>query len=103
MHSNFCCFFQIFDLNLDLGPYNCAYSRNGRHLLLGGRKGHLALMDWEKASLEMEIQVRETINDVVYVRHFLLFYIDSSFTFVTQFSSQPYDDGGRSKGPRLHL
>lgn len=30
-----------FDLNLDqLGPYVFDYSRNGRDLLLGGRKGH---------------------------------------------------------------
>lgn len=60
---------QIFDLNLDLGPYNFAYSRNGRHLMLGGRKGHLALMDWEKAKLDMEIQLRETIRDVTYVAY----------------------------------
>ena len=38
---------QAFDLELGdaLGPYGGAWSRNGRHLLLHGRKGHLALID----------------------------------------------------------
>ena len=38
---------QAFDLELGdaLGPYGGAWSRNGRHLLLHGRKGNLALID----------------------------------------------------------
>lgn len=47
-----------------LGPYRCDYTRNGRHLLLGGRKGHLAAFDWQSGKLSCEIQVRETVRDV---------------------------------------
>jgi U3 small nucleolar RNA-associated protein 7 len=35
-----------FELKLEGGPYVAEYSRNGRDLLLGGRKGHVATMDW---------------------------------------------------------
>lgn len=49
---------KVFDLQLDrLGPYSLAFTRSGRHMLLGGRKGHLALMDWQRAQLLSENQV----------------------------------------------
>lgn len=49
---------------VSLGPYRCDYTRNGRHLLLGGRKGHLAAFDWQSGKLSCEIQVHETVRDV---------------------------------------
>jgi len=36
-------------------------------LLLGGSKGHLALMDWKEKKLCSEIQVKETIRDVKFL------------------------------------
>jgi U3 small nucleolar RNA-associated protein 7 len=49
---------KAFDLLLpDLGPYRCAYSRAGRHMLLGGAKGHLAVMEWQSGHLTCEVQV----------------------------------------------
>ena len=54
-----------FDLTLDqLGPYLCDYSRNGRELLLGGRKGHVATFDWREGKLGCELQLGETVRDV---------------------------------------
>ncbi|KAI1329318.1 WD40-repeat-containing domain protein [Xylariaceae sp. FL0255] len=54
-----------FDLSLtELGPYVFDYSRNGRHLLLGGRRGHIASMDWREGKLNCEFQVNETVRDV---------------------------------------
>ncbi|KAI0392663.1 WD40-repeat-containing domain protein [Xylariaceae sp. FL0594] len=54
-----------FDLNLNqLGPYVFDYSRNGRDLLLGGRKGHIASMDWRQGKLNCEFQVNEIVRDV---------------------------------------
>ena len=49
---------KAFDLSLpELGPYCLDYTPNGRHVLLGGRKGHLAVVDWAKPRLTTEIQV----------------------------------------------
>jgi U3 small nucleolar RNA-associated protein 7 len=49
---------KAFDLSLpDLGPYVQDYNRSGRYLVLAGRKGHLAIMDWKQARLIMELQV----------------------------------------------
>lgn len=49
---------KVFDLQLDqLGPYSLDFSRSGRHMLLAGRKGHLALMDWQRTRLICEVQV----------------------------------------------
>lgn len=51
---------KAFDLSLtELGPYSIDFTRSGRHMLLGGAKGHLALMDWQRAHLVCEVQVRD--------------------------------------------
>ncbi len=50
---------KAFDLALPaLGPYALDFTRNGRFLLLGGRRGHLALLDWQRAKLLCEVQAR---------------------------------------------
>lgn len=54
-----------FDLELEqLGPYICEYTRNGRNLLLAGRKGHVATMDWREGKLGCELQLKETVRDI---------------------------------------
>ncbi|POR32957.1 Putative U3 small nucleolar RNA-associated protein 7 [Tolypocladium paradoxum] len=54
-----------FDLKLDqLGPYICDFTRNGRELLLAGRKGHVATMDWREGKLGCELQLGETVRDI---------------------------------------
>ena len=56
---------QFFTLDLDkFGPYKIDFQNNGRHLLIGGRKGHIAMMDWLTRKLYSEIFVNETIKDV---------------------------------------
>ena len=57
-----------FDLTLkDFGPYKMRYSDNGRHLVLGGRKGHLCAIDWLTKNLHCEINVTESIHDVCFL------------------------------------
>ncbi|KAH8197830.1 hypothetical protein TruAng_008028 [Truncatella angustata] len=56
-----------FDLTLGLGPYVFEYDRPGKHILLGGRKGHVALMDWRAGKLKCELQLGETIRDTAFL------------------------------------
>lgn len=50
---------KVFDLHLPhLGPYSLDFTRNGRHMLIAGRKGHLAIVDWQRAHIITELQVR---------------------------------------------
>ncbi|KJK83282.1 putative U3 small nucleolar RNA-associated protein [Metarhizium anisopliae BRIP 53293] len=59
-----------FDLKLDaLGPYICDYTRNGRELLLAGRKGHVATMDWREGKLGCELQLGETVRDIKWLHN----------------------------------
>jgi len=79
-----------FDLKLDqLGPYTCEYSRNGRELLLAGRKGHVATMDWREGKLGCELQLGETIRDVKWLHNNQYFAVaqKSTSTYTTATAS----------------
>lgn len=59
---------KMFNLDLEkFGPYKMSFTRNGRHLLLGGRKGHVAQMEWTTFKLRHEMHLRETIRDVTFL------------------------------------
>ena len=61
---------QMFSLDLpQLGPYTLNFSRNGRHLLLGGKKGHVALIDSLRMDVVKELHLREAVRDVSFLHH----------------------------------
>lgn len=63
-----------FELKLDnLGPYVCDYTRTGRDLLLAGRKGHVATMDWRDGKLGCELQLGETVRDAKWLHNNQMF------------------------------
>jgi U3 small nucleolar RNA-associated protein 7 len=53
----------------EMGPYVSEYSRNGRHLLIAGRKGHVATMDWRDGKLGCELQLGETVRDARWLQN----------------------------------
>lgn len=63
----------IFDLNLESGPYSIDYSQNGTYLLLAGEKGHLAMMDWRSKNLECEVQIGEKIRTACFLHNETMF------------------------------
>ncbi|OJJ47163.1 hypothetical protein ASPZODRAFT_151707 [Penicilliopsis zonata CBS 506.65] len=59
-----------FELKLtELGPYRADYTKNGRNLLLAGRKGHVATMDWRAGKLGCELQLNETVRDAKWLHN----------------------------------
>ncbi|KAI0916486.1 hypothetical protein AcW1_010071 [Taiwanofungus camphoratus] len=52
---------------LDGGPYRSRYTRNGRHLAVVGKKGHVATFDWQTGTLHTELQLRETCRDITFL------------------------------------
>lgn len=83
---------KIFDLKLDYGQYKLRYSRNGRHLLMGGQKGHVALMEWGSGKLKTELFVNESCRDVSFLHNETLFAVaQKKYVFI-------YD----SKGVEIH-
>lgn len=73
-----------FELKLDeYGPYNIDYSRNGRKLLLAGRKGHVASIDWRLGTLDCELFLNETVHAVKYFHSDQFFAVaQKKYTFV---------------------
>ncbi len=57
------------EFKLDMGPYMADYTRNGRHLLLAGRKGHIATCEWRAGKPGCELHLNETVRDATWLHN----------------------------------
>lgn len=65
---------KIFSLDLpEYGAYRVRYTRNGRNMLLGSEKGHLAMLDALRMKLSCEFQVNDLVRDVVFLHNNSMF------------------------------
>jgi U3 small nucleolar RNA-associated protein 7 len=62
-----------YDLDLNNGPYKIDTSKNGRYILIGGHKGHVALIEWKERKLLCEFSVKDHIADVCMLHNETLF------------------------------
>jgi U3 small nucleolar RNA-associated protein 7 len=64
----------IFDFQLTkFGPYCVNFSRNGRSLLFGGGRGHVATLDCQRVAVGAELQLQEEVRDVCFLQNETLF------------------------------
>ena len=72
------------DLKLnEFGPYYVNYSRTGTHMLLSGRKGHVASMDWRKGELRAELFLNETCHAATFLQSEQFFAVaQKKYTFI---------------------
>lgn len=72
------------DLSLkEFGPYYVNYSRNGTHMLISGRKGHVASMEWRKGELRAELNLNESCYAATYLQNEQYFAVaQKKYTFI---------------------
>jgi len=62
-----------FSFELPYGPYTCAFTSNGQHMLAAGRKGQVAMMHCDTMNITAELQLKETVRDVVALHNHTMF------------------------------
>ncbi|KAF8607550.1 WD40 repeat-like protein [Ceratobasidium sp. AG-I] len=72
----------------DVGPYRVRYSRNGRHMAVAGRGGHVITSEWQEDKIHSEIQLRETARDITFLQDHTMYAVaQKKYAFI-------YDQNG---------
>jgi len=75
---------KMFNLELDkLGPYTFDYTRNGRDMLIAGKKGHISTFNWKNGKLGCELFLNETIRDAKWLHNETMFAVaQKKYTYI---------------------
>jgi len=55
------------------GPYLSDFTRDGNHMLLAGKRGHITLIQFPKKQLVTEFHVNERVHAISFLQDFKLF------------------------------
>eukprot|EP00520_Triparma_pacifica_P018180 CAMPEP_0118667736 /NCGR_PEP_ID=MMETSP0785-20121206/19955_1 /TAXON_ID=91992 /ORGANISM="Bolidomonas pacifica, Strain CCMP 1866" /LENGTH=566 /DNA_ID=CAMNT_0006562229 /DNA_START=38 /DNA_END=1734 /DNA_ORIENTATION=+ len=84
---------QVYSLNLtQYSPYNITYSRSGRHMLLTGRTGHVAVMD--ALTLQLKTEFHLTTGGPNSIRSSTFLHNNTMFALSERRSVYIYDSSG---------
>ena len=92
---------QMFELDLPFGEYRVEYSNEGRHLLLTGSKGHVALLDWKLKQLLYEGQLKDVVKAAKFMHERFYAVAQSSNVFIYNFEGMEVHDLVNLQGPRF--
>jgi U3 small nucleolar RNA-associated protein 7 len=72
------------DLQLtEFGPYRVDHTRNGRFMLMGGKKGHISVLDCLRTTIGCEMQLKEEVRDVKYLHNETMFAVaQQKYTYI---------------------
>eukprot|EP01133_Synstelium_polycarpum_P007992 gene7992-9387_t len=74
---------KVFDFELAYGPYSMDFTSNGRHLLLAGDRGHIAMMDWSRGKKQMETHLQEPARDACFLHNETMFAVaQRKYTYI---------------------
>ncbi|KAF2075264.1 hypothetical protein CYY_003440 [Polysphondylium violaceum] len=75
---------RVFDLNLTPnGPYTMDFTKNGRHLLLAGERGHFTILDWTRGKKVSERHLGKPIRDACFLHNETMFAVaQKKYTYI---------------------
>ena len=64
---------KLFDFDLDGGPFSLKPSRNGKHVIVGGKRGQLSVVDRTTMNPMCDVTVDESVLDVSFLHNYTIF------------------------------
>lgn len=64
---------KLFDFELEGGPFSMRPTRNGKHVIVGGKRGQLSVVDRTSMNPMCDITVDESVLDVTFLHNYTMF------------------------------